>query len=587
MATINLKTAFGQWNPTATLAGMGFSITTAKAQFPVFYAKWQGWGRTDANFLKLTWASATANEKSWAEGGCNIEFPEGVPIMVSNTIRWPFGAVTGSGIFIDPQFDTILKVADDWAGDPKNKDIFHSPSYGSDGLLAYHEGAHMDRMRFDGNRKSKYMDPSYRSTGFALWDAGEASQVGRVKADFFNNYGIELHRGTPADVLNVSAFCNGEGAVGVLGSALTSIKIGVISGDDNPTLLDVQPFAGREAGGRIVVGFMKCESATIPEGTLHPYQRHVGQCAAKLRGQFNVKIDMLSYASSHKRTGQLFWIDDRLVNGSPQASRLECWGAGFGYDLLLVDSRRGHGYKAPPDYSAWHMVYDTQSGVLRVNDVVQTPIPYKVNGGPLGVVANGGTFDYMSASPAQEITGVIVPPPQTCTWVEQAGAWGTCQPNGTQARTVTYVPSIAGCMPTTAKPADRIETQACTPPPTGAVLSPVLNNWNNANPSASPTPVNWTACRSIVLTGIARTGTAADRMLVARADGRGIWVRSDGGVNINTSGSDVLIAPAGTVTSTAKTVTLTLPGAETFNRFGSHYPGAAFLGTITKVEAKA
>lgn len=422
---LNIQTELGINDPNKLLSELGFAVATAQTKFPDYWRKWKEWGRADADFLKNTWFTASSEQLSWMWGGCNLYAggcpggvaQNGTPIKVNGQLRWPFGAFEGTGVFMGARFSTVMKPDHDrWNGDPKFRNVLVSPSYATNGLFAYHEGAYLDAIRFDGDKRSAYWDQTFESSGAVLWDAGEGSQVGHIKADNFNDFGLRLERGTPADVLNLSAFCNNRAGLGLVGTALATIKIGVISGDDNGRLIEFLPGGGREAGGNVHVLSAKLESATIGEGQLHKFHRYTGHPYAIVRGQTNFLTDMLTYSSSWVQSGQLFWVDDRISTGIPQASRIECRGKGFGFAALLVDSRRGTYYPAPPDYSAWHMVYLTSTGELFLNGTKQTPLPFAVGAGPLGFITAadwqaGKRFDFAAGTPQQQITSTTPPPP--------------------------------------------------------------------------------------------------------------------------------------------------------------------------------
>lgn len=604
-------------NVNATLTQAGYTIVptagvpaTAKTTFSRLYERW-AWEnstgipkRTDADFMKLTTFIAGELDLFWRGhlhaissdpgGSGNIELGNG-DIKIPMQMLWTYGRIEGSGVFIHPPADTMISPDHaNWLGDPKKRNCLVSPTFGRNDVYGYHEGAYLDNVRFNGRRMSPWWDTSYESSGVVLWDAGEGSRIGRIKVDDFNDFGICLVRSTPADIENVSAFTNNRAAIGMIGSALGTIRVGILSGDDNPSLLEMLPGFGREAGGNLTVDVIKCESATIGEGTLGTHHKYKGQVVGKLRGQFNVVIKNLSYASSWIKTAHLFWIDDRLVNGTPQNSRLEVSGKGFGYAALLADSRRGIYFDAPPDYSAWHAVY--VNGVLTVNGVVQTAKPFLANAGPMGFARAGETLNFANATPQQQVSGTAPPPPPPptgCTWVlGTPGAWSACV-GGSQSQTTPYVSSVAGCTPTTPKPADVVTTRACTvtPPPTGGVIATV-NNYVNADPSKTQA-VSWTGAKTFVFTGLKATAPIGYKLICGIVDtdgaGRGIMVLPDGKVIDNRiSQADRVIAPAGTVVAgVAKTFTVTLSIPMNVAYLGTKPgTGGAFIGSIATLQVK-
>lgn len=590
---LSILSEMGSNDPNATLSQLGYTAATAQTKFPQYWVKWKEWNRADADFLRNNWFTAVANQLSWLWGGCNLYTggmpggiaQNGVPFRVNDQLRWPFGAFDGTGTFLGARFSTQIQPDHDrWTGDPKKRNCLVSASWYLDqsGIFAYHESGTVDAIRFYGDKRAPYNDASYESCGVVAFDGGEAFRIGLIKSDWFNTAGVKVERGTPCTIQYLSAFGNGKAGIWMVGTALATVTVAeMLTGDDNGAMILMEPGGGREAGGNVTIAQAKHESATIGEGRLHAHHKYTGHPFAILRGQFNFECGMLSYASGAVTSGQLFWVDDRLTNGTPQASRIECKGKGFGYAALLVDSRRGTYYPAPPDYSAWHMVYTTVDGVLKINDVVQTPKPFRVGGGPLGFVLPGQSFDFANATPQQP--GAVVVPP-ACTWVlGTPGAWSTCV-NRSQTRTTTYVPSIAGCVPATAKPSDRVETQACTTPGTGAVIA-TINNFSNANAGYKQT-VDWKAVRTIELTAVKATSLAS-KFLFCSAAGARIVLSPDGAVWYG----DSILLPAGTLqVGTAKDLVLNIPATD-FTRIGdsnftASVNGNAFVGSIAKIVVK-
>lgn len=603
MAHIDLATFFGVYDPQKTLAEMGFTVSTAQAKFPAYWKKWKEWNRADADFLLNTFMTAAHEQISWERGSANIHWGampggpgmNGTPLKFNQQLRWPFGEVTGSGLFIASLSDTMaVPDHDRWNGDRKKRNVLVSWSYGVNGLYGYHEGAFLDKIRFWGDKRSKYNDPSYESSGVVLFDAGEGSKIERVKCDYFNSHGLHIERGTPAHISNVSAFLNGLAGVAFVGCEGNSVEMGVLSVDDNLWALAMLSSADREAGGRFNIGLIKLESGTTSEAEWaangYAQHRYTGQPII-CRGLFNLNIGMLSYASTHIRSAQLFWVDPRLKNGTPVASRIECRGIGkgappnAGFAALLVDSRLGTWYEAPPPETAWHMVYTTIDGVLRLNgEVVQPSGIFPKGAGPMSFARPGETLNFAAGTPQQQVTSTApIPPPVTCTWVEQAGAWSACN-NGTQSRTITYVPSVDGCTPTMPKPADRTETQPCTMPPTGSVIETV-SNFSNASATYGVAKA-WAGSHIFVFTSL--KPLALNYQMICNNGSKGIVVLPNGSMVLNTSGGDEVLLPAGTLkVGVAWSGTITLPRAVDFTRMGAlPNAGNAFLGSWTKLEVK-
>lgn len=599
---INVQTAYGTGTPNSILSDLGYTVTTAKAKFPSYYTYWNATLRKpDADFLKNTFYTCCSEEASRQWGACNIYaggMPGGVgqngtPIVVNQQLRWPIGEYVGAGLFIGARFSTILKPDHDrWNGDPKTRNVLASWSYGLNGIYAYHEAAYLDKIRFDGDMRSAYYNPAYESSGVVLYDAGEGSQVNRIKADNFNDHGIKIERGTPAQIQNASVFCNNRGGIGLAGTAMNTVEIGLVTGDDNYVLIEMYPSGGREAGGCITVGAAKLESATIGEGVLHPFHNYTGHPYAICRGQFDFTTGKLTYASGWVTSGQLFWVDDRLSDGSPQASRIECSGKGFGYAVLLVDSRRGWYFDAPPPYSGWHMVYTTSDGVLLLNGVKQTPKPYLLNGGPLGYCKPGQTFNFATATPALALTGPVTPP-TSCNYTYSAwSAWSACA-GGQQFRTRTVTSTApTGCVGSPVLS----EAQPCTSPPTPVTVIATLpasgtQPWTNTDPNFKQ-DVNWKGARKLEFTALKATSLAS-KSIVRNAAGDRVVIGPDGKIYVNIAGTErVAKDPQGNdyklVVNVAQNVTVDLWAPVDFTRigdsnFGSVANANAFVGSWGKL----
>lgn len=593
---IELPEAYGltQANASQSLTAAGLTEAQAQAKFPRYWARLQWEGKTPAQFMALNFGVCAANDAFWKghehaisanpAGSGNIQIGPVSSMAVNERLYWPYGRIEGVGTFGDARFNTVLTVDHaNWKGDPTKRNLIVSPTWGlAGGSMSYHESAKCTNISFRGARTSKYNDPSYQSSGLVCGDLGEGSHVGDIRANDFNDYGVLNERGTPAHFDNITAFCNNRAAVGLLGTALANITIGVLSGDDNPTLLEMLPSNGREAGANVLhVLSIKSESGVTGEGAFGPMHVWKGQSVAKLRGQFNVVIDALGYASSWITTGQLFWIDDRLTNGQPQSSKLTIQGAkGYGYAALLVDSRRGTYYDAPANYSAWSAEYTTSDGVLKVNGVVQQPKQCKVGMGPIGFVRPGETIDWLAGTPQQQVSGTappVDPPiPVACTTWEVGAwsAWGPCDPATlTQKRTRTVTAGPAGCTgtPPGVKPATE-ETQACTitqPPPGGTIAT--LTNVSVPTVSTN-LPVNWPNAKTIAFEGF-NTGTAVGGTICV-GDGFALKVGGNGSVYLSVTGVGntqcVPPIPAGTVKQNVPVnFTATLPVARTFTGLGA------------------
>lgn len=608
---IELPEAYGltQANASQSLTAAGLTEAQAQAKFPKYWARLQFEGKPVSKLMATNFGVCAAQDAFWVghvhsfanvpfpAGSGNIQFGPVSPMVANNSMWMPYGRMQGVGTFGDKRYNTVIHVDhDNWQGDPLQKHLFLAPSFGRTGSSSYHESAEFGRFRLYGAKKVKYNDPSYQSSGLVLWDEGEASEVGIVKADFFNDFGVMCVRGTPAVIGNLSAFCNGLGALGLVGTSKANITVkGVISGDDNLVLINMLPGFDRPAGcGSLVVLNLKCESATYAEGGLGAAHGYTGQGVAYLRGQFNATIIGSTISSTWVKAGQMFWVDDR-IDGVPQNSRLEAKGNSYGYGAILIDSRRGTWYSPPADHSDWHMEYLTQDGTLRINGVLQTPQSYPVGAGPMGFARNGETLNYANATPqqGQQVSGGTTPPPQpiACTgWETGAwGAWGPCV-NGQQTRTRTVTATPAGCTGTPPNKPAESETQACTtPPPSGnnSVTNVVVTT------NGMDLVPDWANVKTLTFEGFTATGSTLGGYLagwdVSGQTLRGLKVGADGSVYENSQGFNETSnkLPAGTVKlGVPATFTFTLKIPRTVKHLGG-WPNTANGQpfTATKVSA--
>lgn len=612
---IELQPVYGmtQANASQTLTQAGLTEAQAQTKFKSYWARWVWEGKSAAAFMQQGYAVCCALDAFWLghmhaissspAGSGNIQIGP-VNFTVTDRMWWPLGRIEGVGTATDKRYNTNITVDHaNWKGDPKLRNIIMSPTYGGNGAMAYHESAKATNLSLNGNKPGPYCDPSFSSSGLVCWDLGEGSHVGDIRANDFNDYGVLIERGTPADFDNITAFRNGRAAIGLIGTALATIQVEklncddesddyqveLLSGDDNCTLVEMLPGHGREAGGNVHFGTIKCESSTTGEGVWGVNHVYKGQSVGHFRGQFNVVIDALSYASTWTTTGQLFWVDDRLLNGTPQASKIVVQGAkGYGYAALLVDSRRGQYYDAPPNYSTWSMEYNTSTGVMLVNGVVQTPKPCLKNMGPIGFVRQGQSINWLAGTPQQQVTGSAPPPPTpvTCTgWTTgNWSAWGACM-GGTQKRTRSVTADPPGCtvLPPGTKPQEE-ETQTCTPPTT-VTLFDGQASITSASQAHVLSPA-WTNAKSITVTGLLAPTLGG---LICSAGDRGLKIGTNGSVYISIFNvGNINLLPAGTVkANTASSFTVTLTQPITFTHLGTA-PGRgdALKCTITKMLVK-
>lgn len=485
---IELQPTYGvtQANCSQSLTAAGLSEAQAQAKFPKLWARYQFEGKTIAQMMQLDYLVAAENDAFWVghvHSFTNVPFPAGsgniqygpIDATVNDMMWWPFGRIEGVGTFSDKRYNSVLRVDTLWVGNPRERNLIVSPTWLGSGAMAYHESAKATNLSLIGARRSAYCDSTYNSSGLVCWDLGEGSHVGDIRANDFNTYGVLCERGTPAQFDNITAFRNGRAAFGMIGTALANVTItGVLSGDENVWEVEMLPGHGREAGGTFNAGAIKHETSTSSEHVWGPYYRWTGGGVGYLTGQFKFTCPNITFASPWIKSGQLFYVDCRLTNGTPQNSKLDVWCKGDGgFAAFLVDPYWGYAFTNVPAYTAFHAVYDAIKGELFIDGVKQTPVPFKKNAGPLGPVRPGQpAHDFANATPQMQMYGPsTTPPPVTCTWVPGVETCGTCT-NNTQTCTTPFVSSVQGCSPPGSQPPPTSRNQACGTPPPSSTITP-------------------------------------------------------------------------------------------------------------------
>lgn len=489
--------------------GQDMQLAEAKALFPRMYTRmttkgpmFLGRPLTDAEFMRLNWFDACWGEAKWQGQGGGQPIETGY-LSSNNHIVVPPGTyltsipneysggeyeMQGPG-YTDVGNDSInTKVAvnhENWLGSPAERHPFVSGSWGVTHNLGYVEGTLWHNFRIDGRQHATaaIIAQKFRSNGLMAWKPGEMTDSGRIWAENFRTRGFQIHQPTPTNLGNLSAFQCVVAGVGFSGSWGGTVNLAVLSSDACGAMFDTFAYNGDEAGGAINFGAIKNETMVATDGRVWR-----GQCVGYLRTQFCINIGVLSGAVGGGRLPALFIVDDRMTNGTPQGSFLEFRVKGFNYETLLHDVRRGESYGSIGDHQSGRFEYYTAHGEMWHRNARMTPrtgqakyrVMHRVGGsGPLSMADGAPAYREIIAGPPAFPTttylGDVVtppPPPPTCTWVlGTPGPWSACV-NGQETRTTPYVSSVAGCTPTTAKPADVVETRACTvapppPPPPG------------------------------------------------------------------------------------------------------------------------
>jgi len=603
----------GQYVEVSTIAGW-------QTKWPYYVARYRHLGWTDAQIGRATPFCASMNDLAWATSPNGVTLPNNsyATIIVGHgqwaanmAIDWVYGRIIGAGIANTYPFagaprgaggTEVVMHPDKWIVDPACKvnipelgpqdnyvyAAFRSVVFNAEGMVgAYHERAGIDQIHINGQNKT--FTPGRLVVGFLAWDLGTGSEIGNVYGNAIDVLMLAT-RGTPGHIRKLSGMGGGVALVMLLGAVDAPYDFESIECDDFPTVFFTRAQWGREAGARIQFDVIKIETGVTPESR-NPW---TGTIIADLKGRNIIDGGIVNFAEAQVNVGDLIVINDQHANGS-QPNLVKFTLGKWNVEANLIHETGGNVYPSPGGFP-WdgQEVFYYRSGNTRKMQVNRTdvaPLPgvvgYKSR---LGFQRWNGTawapaFNHATGSPAfsyadADGSGTVQPPPTGCTWVlGTPGAWGACV-NGQQSRTTPYVPSVAGCTPTTAKPADAVETRACTPTPsvliwattfggadrnllvatTGANIAPV-QTWsglgsapNGTGRTTNNTCFGWPtgAASAVVLLGVTITGPFAYQAITPNH-----VIYPNGMVYYRSAGVDT--ATGVTVTSGTKVARLSLP----------------------------
>lgn len=144
-------------------------------------------------------------------------------------------------------------------------DCVRTLNFGGNYGGGYCEGLKIKNLFISGNRNpsGSWWDPSFVSTGIAVYDMGETSEITNCYIEEMNDFGIESVFGTPGTYYNNSTFrCGRYGLMITGGGSGHSVhRIYGQSGDDNGmALIGIQDGYGYTAGGNIEIYGVKHEA---------------------------------------------------------------------------------------------------------------------------------------------------------------------------------------------------------------------------------------------------------------------------------------------------------------------------------------
>ena len=334
----------------------------------------------------------------------------------------------------------------DWLGPDSLMNIFQSSVYGNAGIFAYSEATVIEQYNLDG-RCGDWLIDSYHSSGIAMWDMGECSEIHNVFAHHFNNSGFELVRGTPNTVFNCSSFFNNEYGYCVIGGSQGTHRFITTSGDANGlALYGCIDGYNRPGGGTWTINGQKMETNGDTNAVDEPGKPQVffrAWAPGGLGIYLNAGFSNISCRNNGIWIDSEILIDDLLgVTNTIDATNF----AGVDYkNVLRVAGKR---YSVPYQvYGAPSFHYTSANGGqfygLFENSaatIISSSCIAQLNGLPRNPETGQpiGSFDYTACTPAYDPHG---PSGGSCTYTYSE--WGPCI-NGTHTRTVINA-SPPGC----------------------------------------------------------------------------------------------------------------------------------------------
>lgn len=471
-----------------TLTNLG-TTDAAKAKYPRVFARFTGLGWTEAKVMSLS-----AFDAAWWEAilqGQGGGQPVTGMVASNNHIIVPAGTYyqTIDAVFSGGKYEgkgagysdvnnatvntRLVLWHERWNGDPADRNCLKSSAVGYEGLMSYVEATRISGFSLDG-RQSEFLNQAFRSCGIRMSKAGEVTYTTDIYARNFRTYGIEVSGATPTHLGTISVFDNVVGGIGCEGCWGATVKVDLVSGDDNGAMVSSTHAAnGTTGGGTWDIGAIKFETCVASQG-----RAWRGQAVGVFEGQFAVHVGAVSHGGGSCRTDAAFVLDPKQPNGNPQSSILSVGAMkGWGFTHAIHDIQNRKRWAWPQDYAGASFTWvATASGYLsstptmtmstgacgvRVN-FGQGTIPSHTTCTPYRAIADGppraSTITYLD-----QITGTTPPPPPTpCTFTYSA--WTGC--TGTQTRTYTASPS--GCTGT--PPVDSLSrTCTVTPPPSNVL----------------------------------------------------------------------------------------------------------------------
>ena len=379
------------------------TVAAAKDALPWAYKYWNAAGMSDATFMATYLGCAIAqdaarfeeapnnltsgylnayNYADWSKAVGKWKMNRSVPIprggMEGASSFWYAGQGSDHGMAAT---EFVMDDADWWPLNQTERRVFETPNSGLDGAnnMSYNESFRVERILVSG--PGKFGDGINR-IGILFRRGGECTWVNQVRTNDFQR-GFVAIGGVPLTCGTITSFGNEFQGFLFAGSALSTLNIQTLSGDDNAELFAMRAAYDGAPGGRANIGLLKSEGGITAGHTFR------NQVAARLDGQYVANIGIVSFANKPPSVPEaMFVVDPRLPGGAGQKSLLRVGGCiGFGYSKLLVNKATGRSWSSSGDYSgvsfehyaSGDRLITNASGVNASDGTPTTPVDPPVN----------------------------------------------------------------------------------------------------------------------------------------------------------------------------------------------------------------
>lgn len=482
-----LETDFGvTWQNNTDQISTRYSLNEAKREFRAWYDRYNAEfqvdpvnypNRNDENFMKQSILTAAWNEAIWrnhanihigtrqdgskflitCQSRSNIEVGAGdyvadIPLAIAHgqytghgsSAFYTNGSQTNNGTV--PQGSTQIRLdKEGWLGNPKQKFIFRSSTWGREDLQSYQESFSLTKFRLKGQEAQASFTGDDMEAGVAVWDMGSVSSISYIFAENFGTAGIYHVRGTPGTVNTITSFRNGLAGVLIEGGGTFSYS-GSNEFDENPAMFHTRAGYGRPGWCSLTTsGQIKGETGIAPARPISVWQRLL---VSEDGGNFN--FETVNYAAVNGFPHTLIYINPRVNSSFINIDMLHLFGPCYALihdaanlELWLTDAPGGLNKNGYWTTRHKNLVWQSQDGGVMKSSFLETqPVP--VGREPLfGLPANNdtgspiGTWDNVNSLPRYTYLGQTTqpPPPVPCTW--NCTEWDSTCVDGILTRTRT------------------------------------------------------------------------------------------------------------------------------------------------------